>query len=263
MMRHGHPGRVGWRLAGLILAAVLALAACRGEEAAAPDLSSEATGEVYVTMGDSVAAGSGASEPAATGYAALVRDALEDRYGNHVRLENLAVIGHTADDVIERQLPQARAILADERVTLITLTLAGNDLYAQLVHPDCIDDPASAACPLEEALERIEANLDTIFSDLHAAAGPDVPIIVTTYPNFFSIPGHSLEENAGYALGRLNEVIRECAVRHGSLVAELERAFDGLADELTHVMETPMDPHPNNAGHRLIADAVMKALELE
>lgn len=192
-----------------------------------------------------------------------MEDALDQQYDNDTRLENLAVVGHTADDVIERQLPQARSILADEQVALITLTLAGNDLYAELVHPDCATDPASPACPLEEALDAIEANLDTIMSDLRAAAGPDVPIIVTTYPNFFSAPGHPLEEPAAFALGRLNEVIRECAGRHGALVAELETAFDGWANELTHVMETPMDPHPNDAGHRLIADAIVEALELE
>lgn len=262
-MRHRRPGRGGWRLAGLALATLLALAACQGQNAATPGPSSGIPGGVYVAMGDSVAAGLGASQPAATGYAALVRDALDDRYGNDVRLENLAVAGHSTDDVIEQEIPQARGILASEEVTLITLTLAGNDLYAELTHPDCVDDPASPACPLKEALDGIEANLDTILSDLRAAAGPDMPVIVTTYPNFFSIPGHPLEQRAGYALRRLNEVIRASAGRHGALVAELETAFDGWADELTHVMETPMNPHPNDAGHRLIAEAVMEALELE
>jgi lysophospholipase L1-like esterase len=254
-MRHMDSGPRAWRVVGLAFAAVLALAACGGEE--------QAAGAFYLALGDSVAAGSGASEPAAKGYAALVHDALADRYDNDVQLENLAVAGHTTDDVIERQLPQAHTILADEQVTLITLTLAGNDLYAQLTHPDCTTDPASPACPLEEALDGIETNIDTILGDLRAAAGPDVPIIVTTYPNFFSAPEHPLEEPAAYALGRLNEVIRSCAGRHDALVAELETAFDGWANELTHVMETPMDPHPNDAGHRLIADAVVKTLELE
>lgn len=77
MIRHSHPGRGGWRLAGLALAAVLALAACGGEKTATLEPSPEATGRIYVAMGDSVAAGSGASEPAATGYAALVRDAVD------------------------------------------------------------------------------------------------------------------------------------------------------------------------------------------
>jgi lysophospholipase L1-like esterase len=253
MIGHTDPDSKAWRVVGLALAAVLVLAACQGEE--------QAAGASYLALGDSVAAGSGASEPAAKGYAALVQDALDDSYDNDVRLENLAVAGHTTDDVIERQIPQARSILAGQQVALITLTLAGNDLYAQLVHPDCASDPASPACPLDEALDGIEANVDTILSDLRAAAGPDVPIIVTTYPNFFSAPGHSLEGPAAYALGRLNEVIRACAGRHAALVAELETAFDGWANELTHVMETPMDPHPNDAGHRLIAEAVVEALE--
>ena len=79
----------------------------------------------------------------------------------------------------------------------------------------------------------------------------------------FSVPSHPFKEAAAVDLGRLNEVVRAVAKRYDVDVAELSRAFDGRADELTHVTETPMDPHPSDAGHRVIAEAFAEALGLE
>ena len=56
-------------------------------------------------------------------------------------------------------------------------------------------------------------------------------------------------------LGRL-------AARHDRVaVAGPAPAFEGRGGELTHVLDPVFDPHPNDAGHRAIADAVAAALD--
>ena len=46
-------------------------------------------------------------------------------------------------------------------------------------------------------------------------------------------------------------------------VADAASAFDGKGGSLTHVLDEKFDPHPNDAGHRLIADAFVNALKQE
>ena len=55
----------------------------------------------------------------------------------------------------------------------------------------------------------------------------------------------------------LNDVIRAEAGKRGIIVADLHPLFDGRALEL---MSSDF-VHPNDAGHRVMADAVIAALE--
>jgi hypothetical protein len=60
--------------------------------------SGETRGDVYVSIGDSIAAGNGASDPSTTGFVALLAAREE------VSLRNLAVSGATTDDELTEQL---------------------------------------------------------------------------------------------------------------------------------------------------------------
>jgi hypothetical protein len=44
-------------------------------------------------------------------------------------------------------------------------------------------------------------------------------------------------------------------------VAVAEPSFDGRGGDLTHVLDAQFDPHPNDAGHRVIAEALLDALD--
>jgi lysophospholipase L1-like esterase len=210
---------------------------------------------IYVSIGDSIAAGNGSSNPKTTSFVAdLARDE-----GNLETL-NAAVAGATTRDVLEKQLPSVLAATAEADLAFITISVGGNDLAGLIPNPACVQDPLPASCPLDDALRSVDANLREIMTTLRAAH-PGTPIVLLAYPNFFSGTGHAFEAPAGRVLPRLDDVIRAVAASfpHAG-VADAAPAFEGRGPVLTHTLDPVFDPHPTDAGHRLIADAFVAAL---
>lgn len=237
-------------LAPLLFALVLLTAAC-GNSAS----SSDSGGTLYLSLGDSVAAGAGASEPAETSFPAVLAEQRD------VDLVNLAVGGATTRDIIDRQVPQAITQLEGDDLAFITVSAGGNDLAALIPNATCQQDPLPETCPLDESLARIEDNLVTIMDKLRGAF-PDTPVVLLAYPNFFSGTGHPFEGPAGRVLPELSELIGSVASQYEqTAVADAAPAFEGSGDELTGVNDPHFDPHPNDAGHRAIAEAFQEALE--
>lgn len=248
----------------------LAIACSGGEDATAPDLTSgdplppTAESVVYIALGDSIAAGQGASG-LATGYVPLVARALRDRYGDAVLVHPLAVGAHTSQDLIEQQLPEAikgvRAGLNDPILRVVTITIGGNDMFLIAAEPACIDDPADPECPLEDGLLETERHLDQILREL-TEANPQAVIVIQLYANLFSGTGHPFARSADTAYGLLNGVITGVARRYGVPLADARAVFEGRGSELTHLRDLEPDAHPNDAGYRAIADAFLEALGL-
>jgi len=211
--------------------------------------------DIYVSIGDSVAAGSGASDAKATSFPALLAAREE------VSLRDVAVAGGTTQDVIDDQLGKALVSIQTGRVAFVTISAGGNDLATLIPNAACVEEPLPASCPLDETLARVETNLDQILSYIRDA-NRRVPIVLLAYPNFFSGTGHAWEAPAGRVLPELAAVIRSVAARYdGVAVADAAPAFEGRGGELTHVLDQAFDPHPNDAGHRVIADVFSAALE--
>jgi lysophospholipase L1-like esterase len=238
--------------------ALLAITASCGDDDGTPNptagpMWSHLSGGVYISLGDSVAAGNGASDAQDTGFAALV--ARE----TGTELRQYAVAGATTQAVIERQLPDAVDETAGEDVVLVTISAGGNDLAALIPNPACRDDPPPATCPLDPALDAVGANLRAIV-DHARQRWPDARIVLLAYPNFFSGTGHEFDAPAGRVLPRLGDVIRGITgtTSNGAVA---QPSFEGRARELTHVLDPMFDPHPNDAGHRIIADAFLAALD--
>lgn len=229
--------------------AIVAASACGGGDSGGSAAQPAADG-VYVSIGDSIAAGSGASDPATASFPAIVASRLG------LGLTNLAVPGATTSDVIDRQLAIARGT-ADVR--LITVSAGGNDLAALIPNATCTQDPLPDTCPLEDALAGVEERLRRIVRELRAAH-PDAAILLLAYPNFFSNTGHEFEAPAARVLPRFAETVRSVAAASGPRVAVADASglFDGRGDRLTHVLDATFDPHPNDAGHDAIARVVVE-----
>ncbi len=79
---------------------------------------------VYVALGDSLAQGVGASDPA-HGYVSLLAKRIADKTGKSVKVINLSVSGATILDTSNVQLPR----LATLQPNLVTIDIGSNDIY--------------------------------------------------------------------------------------------------------------------------------------
>jgi lysophospholipase L1-like esterase len=237
------------------------------------------TGEqpLYLSVGDSLAAGIGATNPLTEGWVALVHRALPGW-----DLVNLGIPGDDSFELLnEGQLNdglaeiEERAADADagNEVGAITVDIGGNDLldiYFDLVIPgDCPSVEESLQRPvcveaLEAALAEFRGNLAQILARLQAAA-PDAPIFLMTLYNPFSGDSSPLdqigqlslegEEGTPFPEG-LNDVIRQVGTEAGVTVAEWYEPFLGKRYEYIS-----MDIiHPNDEGHQVMAGVVIAAM---
>jgi lysophospholipase L1-like esterase len=223
----------------------------------------------YLALGDSLAAGEGASDPLTKGYVPLVRAQL----GDDAKLVNLGAGGGvTSSDLLEAggQLDQAldeiggRASDDDDGndVEVITISIGGNDVR-QLTEEGspCIVDLLSVACVQEafpDLLSQYRDNLGQILQALRRAA-PDAEIVVVTLYNPFAGSGSLLETVVDFALSQFTELVKQVAEdpEVGAKVADLGAPFEERAGEVISADGI----HPNDDGHAVIAEAVIAALE--
>ncbi len=230
MIRHA----LGTAVATLL---ILAVASCARSE---PPLT-------YVSLGDSLAVGVGASDPREKGYAPLYRALLEERTGREVRLVQLGVSGETSESFInapEAQLARAEAVLRENPGAAVTLSLGANDLLRTANGTDV---------EREAALARYTANLGHILETLNGASDPAPRITVLAIYN--PAPGSFTDEWAR----RLNAEIRRVADRQGAQVAAADRAFRGHEAEYAHYARYPWDIHPTDAGYEALARTFAEA----
>ena len=80
----------------------------------------------------------------------------------------------------------------------------------------------------------------------------------TTYNGTYLSLGDSVAAGNGASDKSSTSFVADLA-RHTALAAAAP-AFEGEGATLTHVLDPHFDPHPNDAGHRAIADAFEAAL---
>jgi acyl-CoA thioesterase I len=231
----------------LTVALVLALASCSGQEKREPPLT-------YVSLGDSLAVGAGASKPEERGYAPLLRDKLAEKTERKVRLVQLGVSGETSETFVggypdeeSSQLARAEKALKNNPGAVVTLSLGGNDLLRTALGTDA---------DRGRAIADYGRNLDHILETLREASDPAPEVAVLAIYN--PAPGGFTDEWTG----RLNDEIRAVADRNSVAVAAGDRAFRGHEEEYTRHARDDFDPHPTDAGYEALADAFADALEI-
>lgn len=234
---------------------------------------------MYIALGDSLSAGVGASDPAATAFVPL----LHQRLGEGFELLNLGHSGDTSQQLLDHgHLEQAIAEIQarngdddpDNDVRLVTLEIGGNDLLdlffelilsgtcpslqVSLEKPECVD-------ALDTTLREYGPNLESALSRLQEA-DPDVPIVLITLYNLFSgsvvpvfaelaelsmegIPDTSFPEG-------MNDIMRAQVEGSDVILVDIYPLFEGRAPELI----ASDFIHPNDEGYRVIAEAIIDAL---
>jgi len=229
----------------------------------------------YVAIGDSLAFGVGASEPATGGYVALTYDALSnsDRYHDRgLELVNMGVPGATSSDLLlpggqmERALSEIRerqedTSSSDDNVEIITVDIGGNDVLA-LAYEDspCVADPLTEECQgrFQEMLRTLKGNLTEVLERLREAA-PKAELVVMDLYSPLSGRGGAGDLIADFAVGEIDALTEEVASRPGlhARLASVYPLFRGRAAQLIATDGV----HPNDDGHALMAEVVLATIQ--
>jgi len=247
-----------------------------------PDVSGSQSSPLYLALGDSLAAGVGASEPAQTGYVGLVFDALQTEpaspYGEgELTLLNLGDPGETTTSMLasggqmEKALVEIESLkddgIAGNEVAVITIDIGANDFIPLILGDSpCLPNPLAEACQqaAASALTTFRSNFADIMRRLRAAAGPEVEIVAVGLYNPLSGTGGPFDAVGDAAVELFNSTVAEAAAEPDiqARLADVFPLFQDRGSELTHVAEVPPDVHPNDGGHYLMAQVVVTALGL-
>lgn len=250
----------------LLAAFVFLLAALPFISTGIPDATAQQAPR-YIALGDSLAAGVGASDPNDTGYVARVHEALEssDRFGGSgIDLINLSVPGATSSDLTQPggQLANAiREIGRTEETPVITIDIGGNDLLALAsLDSPCLRNLQTEPCQAElgETLSALQSNLSEVLTSLREAE-PDASIVVVDLYNPFSGTGDIRELIADAGVQRINGVIGATA-SDPDLNVELASVFQHFQGRGNQWISDDRI-HPNDDGHAVIAEVVLAALD--
>ena len=237
-----------------------------------------ASGDWYLALGDSLAAGF-QSQPSAAGGGYANRLAVHmQAVDPGIQLKNFAVPGETTTSFVGGQLAAAEAFLRANRghVPLVTIDIGGNDVGG------CA--PGNASC-LAAELAAIDRNVPMIVAGLTAAAGPETRFAMMTYYDPFLeywVTGPSGQTIAKQSLPTVDSLNATLVRDFGSrfVAADVAKAFS--TDDIADIVSTPnhgmvpedvavicrltggcdhgFDLHANSLGHQLIADTFFAAI---
>lgn len=206
---------------------------------------------VYTALGDSITFGENATS-ARHRYVNLLAGELSHREGRTV-LEVLAQPGWTSGALTAAALSEFLCPLRQAR--LVTIWIGGNDLaYAGLRVLR-----GAPAQTVETALLQYGRHLHTLVAAIKQCSRARI-VLCTQYNPFPN------SEVACKGVAALNAVTAETARAHGVVLAPTAALIDGRQPQLISgytngriedVMRSPVLPvHPNNAGHRVLADGL-------
>src|SRR4051812_28142525 len=103
---------------------------------------------VYLALGDSLAFGVGATDPAQLGYVPRLFNFFHGTaHGGVDTFVNYSRPGETSESMISGgQLGQALADIQNKDVRVVTLDIGANDFLTLLQSPPCSTDPAGSPC---------------------------------------------------------------------------------------------------------------------
>ena len=203
---------------------------------------------VYLVLGDSIAYGSGLSNPREAVYGKIVADANDFEYLNY------AVPGHTTGNLLRRMEDETvRAAIA--RANIVNISIGGNNFLLGNINGLMYDVLVKADyARFDEITEGFSADLETIVETIRGL-NPDAAILLQTlYNPQTGYVGEVYQQGAD----RLNAAIRAYADAHPGeiLIAEVAAA---LTDSDADFAEDRI--HPSAAGNEKIARVVLQTLQ--
>ena len=219
----------------------------------------------YLALGDSLAFGVGADNPADQGYVGLTGAHLRlGKYsGTGLDLVNLSAPGATSADLLQPggQLDRALSEIQSRGVDIISVDIGANDLLALAgTNSPCFQSAGSQACldALGQTLAGLQSNLTNSLRRLREAA-PNAQVYVLDIYNPYSGTNDPRAILASVGVQQLNGVIAAAAAdpSSGARFVSIHDVFEGRAQQWI----ASDGIHPNNGGYRVMAEALLAAIE--
>ena len=201
----------------------------------------------YLVLGDSIAYGSGLSNPTEAVYGKIVADT------NGYDYENYAVPGHTTSNLL-RRMENDTVRIAIEKADIVSISIGGNNfllgdingiLYDGIVKEDF--------ARLDEITDGFYADLNTIVGTIRTLNPGAVILLQTLYNPQTGYVGEVYQQGAD----RLNAAINKYAEANPGAVLVVDVARY-LTDSDKDFAEDRI--HPSAAGNEKIAVAVLQTL---
>jgi len=200
-----------------------------------------------VALGDSLTRGAGDAN--GQGYAGLVRQSLEKKFGKSISFSNLAINGQESPDLV-KQLSQEQVKRQLAEANLILFTIGGNDLFHQTGGLYTIDPKKLAA-----ATKSLTANYEDIIQRIRAV-NSQATIVYTTLYNPFGdteASGETIRPVLDW-----NHTASEIAAKYPRVI--VVPTYDLFINKEKKYLYTDHF-HPNTAGYERIAQRILQALE--
>ena len=213
--------------------------------------SSASAKEVYVALGDSLAAGQTPYAEIDAGYADLIAMQLM-RSGQLASFtKQLAFPGYTVEDVLERvQTEEARNVLKD--ATLITISAGANDLLSLVSHNPQTGSISYSQLPVNFALNNARKDYVELLKQVKELA-PHADVYVMGYYFPYTSVHNTQAQGVQGQLAVLNEILKRTAEQYGAEFVPV-----AFGDEAARYLPNPADVHPNMEGYMVMANAFLE-----
>ena len=247
------------RRAVVAVAGVILVSACAGR-GPAPAGSSSPAGPAYstVALGDSVPAGTACE---CVPYPELAASSLTVAGSREVTAANDAIGGSTTEDVLAQLSSRPEVSSRVAQADVVEIEIGANDV----AHSRSCGTAAACYGP---GVSMVEHNLGGIVARVRELTQRHRTLVVLL--DYWSVwlggqyahdQGAAYVDAAATVTDEVNSVIKQTAAQTGAAYVDLRAAFKGpdYAYDETHYLASDGD-HPNEAGHRQIAAALVDVI---
>ncbi|WP_336046177.1 SGNH/GDSL hydrolase family protein [Solibacillus ferritrahens] len=209
--------------------------------------------EVYIALGDSLAAGQTPYSEIDAGYTDFIALQLM-RNGKLAHFsKELTFPGYRVENVIETvQSDKAEQLLNE--ATLITISAGANNLLPLIAHNPEQGTIAFSQLSADFALNEVRIQMKELLS-LTKEKAPNAEIYVLGYYFPYVSLHEEQKQGAEKAVKLLNGILKQETEQAGYVFVDVFEAFNsGQADYLPSIQ----DIHPNQLGYRIMANEMLK-----
>ena len=211
--------------------------------------------QVYVALGDSLAAGQTPYREIDQGYTDLVAGELARSGQLALFSKDLAFPGFTAEQVLNSiETEEAQQLVS--QASLITVSAGANDLLRIVNANPEQGTLAFQQVQVDFALNQARISVESLLEKLEELA-PQANVLVVGY--YFAYPhvADFQKEGTSKQLDRLNQILKQTAAENGATYVDVTERMN---TNLKAFVPNPADVHPVQEGYRQMANSVLQEL---